>query len=189
MVLRGRLEWRAEVPSADLVRIKPGMKVAVAPAGTVGATGALNTEGNTRLTGKVRMVGPTVEAATRNGLVYVDLPPSPAARAGMFASGEFELSSSSGLTVPQSAVMLRDGFSYVYRVGPDNKVTELKVVLGRRLGDRVEITKGVEGSMRLVASGVGFLGDGDTVRVVDAPAASAPAGTAVANARAVSTVK
>ena len=39
------------------------------------------------LAGKVRMVAPTVDAATRNGLVYVDLKPGPDsdARPGMFA--------------------------------------------------------------------------------------------------------
>jgi hypothetical protein len=40
----------------------------------------------------------------------------------MFARGEFELGSTGALTVPQSAVVVRDGFSYVYRVGADNRV-------------------------------------------------------------------
>ena len=38
------------------------------------------------------MVAPTVDPQTRNGLVYVDLPPSSrTARAGMFARGEFDI--------------------------------------------------------------------------------------------------
>jgi HlyD family secretion protein len=80
------------------------------------------------------------------------------------------------LTLPQSAVLLRDGFSYVLRVGPDSKVSELKVKAGRRVGDRVEILDGLPADARVVASGGGFLGDGDTVRVVDAPVKSALAG-------------
>jgi HlyD family secretion protein len=65
-------------------------------------------------------------------------------------------------------VLLRDGFSYVLRVGTDAKVTETKVEVGRRAGDRIEITGGLDAGTRVVASGGGFLADGDTVRVVDA---------------------
>ena len=106
-------------------------------------------------------------------IVFVDLPVSGTARAGMFARGEFEVGSGSGLTLPQSAVMLRDGFSYVLRVGPDSKVTQAKVSVGRRVGDRIEITAGLDAAARVVAAGGGFLGDGDTVRVVDAAAQKA----------------
>ena len=67
--------------------------------------------------------------------------------------------------------MLREGFAYVYAVGPDHRVSEVKVELGRRVGDRVEITLGLTPEMRLVAAGAGFLTDGDLVRVVEAPAA------------------
>jgi hypothetical protein len=85
----------------------------------------------------------------------------------MFARGEFELGKVSALTLPQSAVLMRDGFSYVYRVEPDNKVTQIKVSTGRRVGERIEITGGLEPNARVVASGAGFLADGDVVRVVD----------------------
>jgi hypothetical protein len=88
----------------------------------------------------------------------------------MFARGEFEVGSGSGLTLPQSAVLLRDGFSYVLRVGADSKVSQVKVGVGRRVGDRIEVTAGLAADARVVAAGGGFLADGDTVRVVDAGA-------------------
>ena len=47
---------------------------------------------------------------------------SASARAGMFARGEFDLGATPAVTVPQAAVVVRDGFSYVYRVNPDNRV-------------------------------------------------------------------
>jgi hypothetical protein len=97
----------------------------------------------------------------------VDLPRDSSARAGMFARGEFELGRSQVLTLPQSAVLLRDGFSYVYRVGNDSRVTETKIATGRRLGDRIEVQGGLETNARVVSSGTGFLGDGDLVRVID----------------------
>ena len=163
LIRQGRLEWRAEVVAAELGQIKPGQAVRVTSAG-----------GET-IAGKVRMVAPTVDAATRNGLVYVDLPQPGPAKAGMFARGDFETGSSSALTLPQSAVLLRDGFSYVFKLGADNKVAQAKVSVGRRVGDRIEVTGGVDANTRVVARGAGFLADGDTVRVVDAPVKAAAA--------------
>ena len=165
LIRQGRLEWRGEVASNDLARINPGMTVNL-----VGPSGQ-------NVVGKVRMVAPTVDPGTRNGLVYVDLPPGNTAgnamRAGMFARGDFELGNSPALTLPQSAVVLRDGFSYVYTVAENNKVSQVKVQAGRRVGDRVEITGGLNAKDRVVAAGAGFLGDGDTVKVVNSAAAPA----------------
>jgi RND family efflux transporter MFP subunit len=156
LIRQGRLEWRAEVAAGDMASLKPGMA-------------ALVTAGNAPpIKGTVRMVAPTVDPQTRNGLVYVNLPASEAARAGMFARGEFEIGSGSALTLPQSAVLLRDGFSYVLRVGAESKVSLVKVSVGRRVGDRIEITGGLDVAARVVATGGGFLADGDTVRVVAA---------------------
>lgn len=164
LIRGGRLEWRAEVSAADLAQLSPGVAAAVTPAG------------GSPIVGKVRMVAPTVDPATRNGIVYVDLPQHGTARAGMFARGEFEIGQAQGLSLPQSAVLLREGFSYVLQVGPDSKVQQLKVSTGRRWGDRIEITGGIERNARVVAAGGGFLGDGDLVRVVDAaPAVPAAA--------------
>lgn len=161
MIRQGRLEWRAEVQATDLAKLKPGMPVRVALSGDSAVGNAI--------AGTLRIVAPTVDAQTRNGLVYVDLPAGSTARAGMFARGEFQLGMGSGLTLPQSAVVLRDGFSYALRVEPDSTVREVKLTVGRRVGDRIEITGGLDAKARVVVSGVGFLSDGDTVRVVAAP--------------------
>ena len=156
LIRQGRLEWRGEVAAAELAQIRRGQKV------KVDASGA-------PVTGTVRQVAPTVDAATRNALVYVDLPdPGGRLKAGMFARGEFATGSSTALTLPQSAVLLRDGFSYVFTVGADGRVVQGKVATGRRSGDRVEILQGLDEKARVVASGGGFLADGDTVRVVEA---------------------
>lgn len=162
LIRQGRLEWRAEVGASELYRLPVGAAVSVA-----GASGSL-------VTGRVRTVAPTVDPQTRSGLVYVDLPSEPSKqaglKAGMFASGEFELGSSPALTVPQQAVVVRDGFSYVFRLNADQRVSQLKVQTGRRVGERVELLDGVGAESSLVASGAGFLNDGDLVKV--APAAA-----------------
>ncbi|MFY9183830.1 MAG: efflux RND transporter periplasmic adaptor subunit [Limnohabitans sp.] len=159
LIRQGRIEWRAEVTAAEIGRIQVG-----APVQVKAASGQL-------MQGKVRMVAPSVDAQTRNALVYVDLPAQTgSARAGMYAQGEIALGQSQALTVPQSAVVVRDGFSYVYTVGADQKVSQLKVQTGRQSAGRVEVTSGLKADARVVASGGAFLNHGDTVRVVDAPA-------------------
>ena len=154
MIRQGRLEWRAEVPASDLGSVKVGQPVLVTAPNVA------------PIQGKVRMLAPTVDVQTRNGLVFVDLPVPGGARAGMFARGEFEIGSGNGLTLPQAAVLLRDGFSYVLRVGPDAKVQEVKVRTGRRSGERIEVVDGITADVQVVASGGAFLADGDTVKVV-----------------------
>lgn len=164
LIRRGRLEWRAELSAADLSRVKPGM------------VASLTTPGGQTVAGKVRMVAPTVDAATRNGTVLVDLVGHGDAKPGMFARGTIDLGSTKGWTLPQTAVVLRDGYSSVMRVGTDGRVSQLKVVLGRRSGDRVEIASGLPNDARVVANGGGFLADGDLVKVVDAAPVAAPVG-------------
>jgi HlyD family secretion protein len=98
--------------------------------------------------------------------------PQTPVKAGMFARGDFNIARSEALTLPQSAVLLRDGFSYVFKLLADSKVQQVQVGVGRRVGDRIELTKGLDANARVVTSGAGFLADGDTVRVVEAPAAA-----------------
>lgn len=165
LIRGGRLEWRAEVAAADLVKLAPGQKVRITPTG-----------GNA-IEGRLRMLAPVIDIQTRNGLVYVDLPTSDTARAGMFARGEFEIGMSEVMTLPQSAVQQREGFSYVMRVGPDSRVVQTKVTPGRRSGGRIEIVGGLDAQDRVVVTGAAFLGDGDLVRVTDAPEATPSAGS------------
>ena len=168
LIRKNRLEWRAEVTAADLAKVAAGQAVVVTT--PTGAT----------VNGKVRVVAPTVDTATRNAIVYVDLVGSAAAKAGMFASGDFSVGSASALSLPQQAVVLRDGMTYVYQLAADNKVSQLKVQTGRRLNDRVEIVSGLKGGETIVVNGAAFLGQGDTVRVNNAVTSSqtgAPAAT------------
>ena len=163
MIRQGRLEWRAEVTSNELGRI------------TVGMPARITLPGGQSTSGTVRMVAPTVDLQTRTGLVYVDLPKAgTAAKAGMFAKGEFSFGSSNALTVPQQAVVVRDGFSYIFQLGADQRVVQRKVQVGRRVGERIEVM-GVAPEAVLVASGAGFLNDGDLVKVALAALGPPPA--------------
>lgn len=157
MVRKGRLEWRAEVTATELGRLRPGTAAQV-----TAASGA-------SVQGQLRMVAPTVDPQTRNALVYVDLPAHPDLRAGMFARGEFLLGQSDALTVPQEALVVREGFTYLFVLGADQRVQRLKVQPGRRAGERVEILSGLDAGAPVVVRGAGFLNDGDLVRVASGP--------------------
>lgn len=174
MVRKGRLEWRAEVTSAELGRI------------TTGTTAVIRPASGGELRGRVRMIAPTVDPQTRSALVYVDLPASAGkdapAKAGMFARGEFNLGTSEALTVPQRAIVVRDGFNFVFQLSPDNRVSQVKVQTGRLVGDRVEVVSGLTADTRIVVDGAGFLNDGDLVRI--GAAAEAAAGASKPNAAA-----
>lgn len=156
LIRQGRLEWRAEVTSAELGRIAVGT-----PATVQSASGA-------QVQGTVRSIAPTVDPQTRNALVYVDIPnvlQNTGIKAGMFASGEFQLGRSNALTVPQAAIVPRDGFNHLLLLQPDNRVSQLKVQTGRRVGERVEILTKLPADAQVVVQGAGFLNDGDLVRV------------------------
>lgn len=156
LIRQSRLEWRAEVVSSDLSRIKSGMQANVTAA-----------DGSS-FKGKVRIISPTVDMQSRNTIVYVDLPANSSAKAGMFAKGEFVLGQSSTLAVPQQVLVLRDGFTYVFVIKNENgnKVAkQIKVKTGRRVGNLVEIISGIESNQSLVATGGAFLSDNDLVKI------------------------
>ncbi len=152
MIRGGRLEWRAEVIAAELARIRAGQKVTVHP------------DGAAPVAGTVRRVSPSIDANSRNALVHVDLPSGSTLRAGQFARGEFMVGTRRALTVPQIAVVMRDGFAYVFRIQGD-RVAQVKVRIGRRSGERIEILDGIRAEDRLVGQGAAFLNDADLVQV------------------------
>ena len=168
LIRQGRLEWRAEVPAAELARVQPGQAVTV------------QVPGGGQATGRVRTVAPTVDPQSRLGLLYVDVQaaaPGARLKAGMFVRGDVVLGDQPALTVPQQAVVNRDGFAYLFTLAAPAsadgvaRVTRLKVQTGRRVGDRVELLGGLpEGrTPDVVVQGAAFLNDGDTVKVVATP--------------------
>ncbi len=156
MILRNKLEWRAELPEQQLQRVRIGQTVIF----QAGSGQSVN--------GVVARIAPMLDAQSRNGTAYVELPADKSMRAGMFVQGEFVLGKSDALTLPQSSVIMRDGFAYVFKLGKDNRVEQAKVTTGRMRGDRVEITGGIAADALIVGLGAGFLMDGDAVRVENA---------------------
>ena len=153
MIREGELEWLAELPSHSISTVRPGTRARV----------ALD-DGNS-VEGKVRIVAPTMDAATRNGLVHVTLPKDARLKSGAHARGEILMSNAQALALPEASVLARDGFPFVYVVGPDNVARLAKVETGARQRGYVEIVSGVTADSRVVSTGAGFVKDGDLVRV------------------------
>lgn len=154
LIRHGRLEWRGNLPEAELIRVQEGTSVLVqSPDGS-------------RAEGRVRRVAAALEQASRTGVVYASLEDPGKLRAGMFAQGELLLGESPALLLPLAAVVQRDGHSYVFSVGAEQRVTRQRIEIGRVDGDKVEVLQGLAAEDAVVARGAGFLSEGDRVRVV-----------------------
>lgn len=159
LIRDGRLEWRAELADAELARVSVGDAVELqAPGGgTVAAT--------------IRAVSPGVDADTRTGTVYADIPEPDGLRIGAFVPGRILTGAARALVVPASAVVRRDGNPYVFTVDAKNVAHRVRVRTGAGTQGLVEITSGLQPGARVIDQGAGFVTDGDPVRVV--PAAQA----------------
>lgn len=156
LVRQSRVEWQGEVDAQQLALIHAGQRARV------------TLPGGARIEGTVRLAAPTLSANTGRAIVYVSLPNNSGAQPGMYASGAIELADTSALTVPEAALVPRDGREDVYVLQADGKtVARRTVTTGRRCEGRVEVTAGLEETARVVASGGAFLSDGAAVTVAD----------------------
>lgn len=158
-LIRGdRLEWRAELPAAELAMIAPGMPV------------TLTSSGNQTLTGKVRTHSSDSRCPEPQRSGLCDLSPNSQARAGMYARGEYW--GQQAMQTLQSALLLRDGFHYLFVLEKDQSLRQIKVTPGCRQGNEVAVLSGVDSDWQIVDSGVAF-NDGDRQSV--APVVTAQA--------------
>jgi multidrug efflux pump subunit AcrA (membrane-fusion protein) len=76
------------------------------------------------------------------------------------------------LTLPEAVVFSRDGTPFVYVVGEDQKAKLTRIATGARQRGLVEVSSGLQPGARVVATGAGFVKDGERVRIA-APMANA----------------
>ncbi|WP_406869906.1 MULTISPECIES: efflux RND transporter periplasmic adaptor subunit [Rhizobium] len=155
MVRQQRIEWQAEVSARYLPRISEGLRVKI------------NGPDNEFIEGKVRLVGPSVSTDTSRTIVYVALPADARPRTGLYVTGNIELQTSPALTVPETAIVFRDGISYVFTAAADQRVQRVRVETGRRNNGEVEIVSGIERSAKVVTSGGAFLSNNDLVKIAE----------------------
>lgn len=159
------LELGAEIGEADMLVMRPGQSA------------TFQLVDGTPITARLRRIPAAINSQTRTGEAVFDLPANPKLRAGMFLRGEAELPARQMIAAPQTAVTFEDRQSYVFVVGPDNRVKRTAVTVGARARDLVAIESGLSPGMTIVAGGAAFLQDGDVVTPVKqsgAEAASTP---------------
>nr|WP_233136630.1 efflux RND transporter periplasmic adaptor subunit [Agrobacterium vaccinii] len=154
------IELVADLSETDIQQVKIGQRAIITVAG-----------GRNRIEGKVRIVSPTVDAATRLGTVHIVLPTDSPARAGMYGSAEVVIASANALALPLSAVTSgRDG-STTRRV-EDGVVKQVPVEIGIQDGGFVEIKSGISAGDVVVEKAGAFVRDGDKINPVPADAAA-----------------
>ncbi len=145
------------VSESFFTQVKKGMTVQV----------KLDVYGNETFEGKVHLVHPTIDPATRTFPVEVRIDNNDErVRPGMFARVTMNFGTQSHVVAPDLAIVKQSGsgdrYIYVYRNGT---VSYNKIELGRRMGDRYEVLSGVEDGDQVVVAGMNRLTNGMTVEV------------------------
>jgi RND family efflux transporter MFP subunit len=153
IIENGEIEMDAEVPEVYLPRVKSGEAARIDVAGLKAREG------------KVRLVSPEVDPATRLGKVRVLIGDDPELRVGSFARAAIDTGTKTALGVPSTAVLNRDSGPAV-QVVKDGRVETRNVSVGVRSGGMVEIVDGLQAGEQVVLKSGMLLRDGDAVRAV-----------------------
>lgn len=155
MAMGGQMELRAQLAESDLVGLSVGAPATVKPVGS-----------DQSFKGEVWQVSPVIDPQTRQGVARIALSYNPALRPGGFAAATIRSGSAQAPLLPDSAIQSDDKGSFVYIVGPDNKVARRDVKIGQVSDDGVTIASGLNGSERVVRSAGGFLAPGQQVHPI-----------------------
>lgn len=154
IIADGAVELEAEVAEVELPGLKTGMLVQVTPAGAAQALG-----------GRIRLISPEVDKASRLGRVRISLDGNPPVAVGSFARGVIETGRRTGVTLPLSAITYARGGATV-QVVRDGKVETRKVELGLAGQGRAEIASGLAEGESVVARAGTFVRNGDVITPV-----------------------
>jgi RND family efflux transporter MFP subunit len=153
LIRDGQLEWQAELPAQSMALVKPGSEAVI------------KLDDGRTVRASVRLVAPTIDTRSRNGMVYVSLPANAPLVAGTHANGEIIVASASVMSLPEGVVFDRDGQSFVWAVGNDAVARALRIETGTRQNGVVEVTGGLPSGTRVIGTGAGFVKDGERVRI------------------------
>lgn len=148
----GELEVQARLSEVDLAAIAPGVPAEVTPVGSQKV-----------YRGTVWQVAPVIDPVTRQGVARIALAYSPALRPGGFAGVTIRAGAVVAPKLPESAILSDNAGSYVFVIGPGNKVVRRPVKTGAVAADGIAIVQGLTGSERVVLRAGGFLQPGETV--------------------------
>lgn len=119
--------------------------------------------------GRVSLIHPALDAATRTFTVEVTVPNGgEVLRPGMFARTIFNMGEKEGVMVPDVAVQKQVGSSerYLYVI-KDGKAERRRVTQGRQSGSRIDILSGVEEGEAVAVTAFSRLDDGVEVEIAE----------------------
>ena len=118
--------------------------------------------------GKVSLVAPAIEPATRTFKIEVTVPnASGDLRPGMFSRTQLVFGTKRGIMVDDVAVQRQLGTNDKYLfIDVDGKAQRRLVVTGAQIGSRVEIVSGVAEGDRVITAGVAHLMQGAEIEVM-----------------------
>ena len=121
-----------------------------------------------QFTGRVSLIYPALDAATRTFKVEVTVPNgSHTLRPGMYARTTFDMGSKPGILVPDVSIQKQVGSAerYLYVIVGDTVAERRSVEVGRQVGDRVDILRGVGAGEQVAVTALSKLFDGARVEV------------------------
>jgi RND family efflux transporter MFP subunit len=147
------------VSESYFTQVKKGMDVDI----------RLDVYGDDVFSGKVHLIHPTIDPATRTFPVEIRLPNNDdRVRPGMFARITMNFGTVQHVVVSDQAIVKQAGsadrFIYVYK--NNGTVSYQKVELGRRMNDRYELISGVEDGDQVAVTGLNRLTNGAEVEIV-----------------------
>lgn len=151
----GEIEVEADVIETDLGLLDPGDPATVEVAGVGTATG------------RVRLLSPEVDRASRLGTVWIALEPRDGLRSGVYAGGWITAVRRQGLAVPASAV-IADANGRSVLVVEDGILHRRPVTAGLIWQEWREIVDGLAEGEEVVARAAAFFGEGDRITPVRA---------------------
>lgn len=161
IIAKSEIELAADVLETDVNALHPGDPVRVSVAG-IGA-----------VSGKVRLIPPSVDPRTRLASVRISLAPTPGLKSGTFARGTIEAARFTALSVPVSAILSDGGRDHVLLVDADNIVRMRDVETGAVWQGQREIVRGLAAGDRVLKKAGPFFQDGDKVTPAHSPIADA----------------
>jgi membrane fusion protein, multidrug efflux system len=149
----GSYRLEAQVEEARLATIRVGQPVGITLDGL-----------DRKFEARVSEVMPAVDAASRAGIVRIDLAPGPSLRSGMYGRASFEQGSRSELAIPAAALMEHGQLQSVFVA--ENGIARVRLIsTGQKAGDKVEVLSGLTAGDKVIFPVPQGLSDGATVEV------------------------
>lgn len=160
--LAGQKAFRIFSPETEVRLEMPGSLIGKVNKGTSVQLWSSNTP--TRVNAKVSRVAKSLDDA-KNAIAFVELSAKEPFSVGQFVFAPISLGQHEVLTLPSSALIAKNGFTYVAQV-VEGRVQFKKVEIGQVQDERAEVVSGLSEKDSVVLKGAAFLSEQEKVEIV-----------------------